>query len=106
MGSGIHAAPPTAYATSRGGKIFAVILFDDSAETAVAFPTWTFRSFRYSDHLSDQVIVATATELALYASNGSGKTSPLVMTSFIDLLSAGNETRDSKQQSHFQQRQK
>ena len=41
----------------------------------------------------NQLIVAMAAELAPYVINGNGKTSPLVMTSFIDLSSAGNETR-------------
>jgi hypothetical protein len=77
------------------------VKFPTNFLNAVAFPT-----AQYSDNSSDQVIVATGTELAPYATNGSGKTSPLVMTSFIDLSSAGNETRDSKQKSHLQQRQK
>ena len=40
-----------------------------------------------------------------YATGSGGKPSPLVVKFFIYLVSAGNETRDSKQQLHFRQYQ-
>ena len=38
-----------------------------------------------------------------YATSSDGKISPPVLISFIDLVTAGNETRDSKRKSHSQQ---
>jgi hypothetical protein len=41
-----------------------------------------------------------------YATNSDGKITSPVMISFIDLVSAGNETTDSKQKSHSRQCQR
>jgi len=76
--------------------------------------TATNRSLRSPTSSAETVTVLPFRSLAgtrsallkTYATSSDGKILSPVLISFIDLVTAGNETRDSKLQSHFQQCQR